>query len=134
MFPSCFLYYPNQHSENHLKKGQFSVQKSSLELLDSACGETNNTESTEALVEKLQQEVTELKMKFCALTVEKFGLQCFAGSDDDIQFYTGFLFTLLLLYQLCCNALEKISETDLICIQVLNLALLYLELIFCISS
>ena len=61
-----------------------SNTKHSSELPDSACVETNNTESTEALVEKLQQEITELEMKVCALTVEKFGLQRFAGSDDDI--------------------------------------------------
>ena len=158
-----------------------SNTKHSSELPDSVCVETNNTESTEALVEKLQQEVTELKMKVCALTVEKFGLQCFAGSDDDIRSYTGLssysvfcsfykflgpavnqlnywgsdfkddqpfgtekcgparnvqpideLF--LVLYQFRCNALRKILETDLICIQVLYLALLYLGLIFCISS
>ena len=60
-----------------------------LPVLDIACAEITNTESTEAL-EKLQQEVTELKMKVHALTVEKFGLQRFAGSDDDIRFYTGF--------------------------------------------
>ena len=61
-----------------------------LPVLDIACAEITNTESTEALVEKLQQEVTELKMKVYALTVQKFGLQRFAGSDDDIRFYTGF--------------------------------------------
>ena len=45
-----------------------------LPVLDIACAEITNTESTEALVEKLPQEVTELKMKVHALTVEKFGL------------------------------------------------------------
>ena len=53
------------------------VHKSSCE------NQGNNTETdaqtTETLVKELQEEISELKSKFEALTVDKFGLDRFAG-------------------------------------------------------
>ena len=48
------------------------------------------SQTSESLVDKLQQEIAELKIKVEALSAEKFCLQRFAGNDDDIRFYTGF--------------------------------------------
>ena len=42
----------------------------------------------------MKQEIADMKLEKAGMKLEintlTFGLQCFAGSDDDIGFYTGF--------------------------------------------
>ena len=52
--------------------------------------EVETAKTTEVLISELQQEIAELKLQLQAMPVEKFGLDRFAGNDDDIRFYTGF--------------------------------------------
>ena len=60
----------------------------------SSCERKGNStvyvKATETLFKELPTQPTELKSKLEALTAEKVGLNRFAGSDNDIKFYTGF--------------------------------------------
>ena len=64
-----------------------SYSSSTSTLADS---DTTETLTSDSIIEKLQQEIADLKIKVETLTAEKFCLQRFAGSDNDIRFYTGF--------------------------------------------
>ena len=76
---------PNDRSACNVNSNVRQSLEPLPEALDSCYAVTNHTETNEALIVKLQVEITELKKKIHFLTVKKFGLQHFAGSDDDIQ-------------------------------------------------
>ena len=60
------------------------------------------------MVSKLDSEKASLTLKLDEL---KFGLQRFAGSDEDIQFYTGFpnYSTLITFYEFLLPALNQLN-------------------------
>jgi len=67
-----------------------TINSSSTSSLSTGNSDTTTLMTSESTIEKLQQDIAELKIKLEALTAEKFCLQRFAGSDSDIRFYTGF--------------------------------------------
>ena len=64
---------------------------------DSDSTENSQCQTSESVVEKLQHEIAELKVKVEVLTAEKFCLQRFAGNDDDIRRISFICYTLQLL-------------------------------------
>ena len=104
----CFSIQKHERNLNYVKPSKKNAKEACEKPKPFADALVEDISSLCRVVSKLDSEKASLKLKLDEL---KFGLQRFAGSDEDIRFYTGFpnYSTLITFYEFLLPAANLLN-------------------------